>query len=285
MTGPSGHPRRSGPERPWAPAAPGTVEAWAIELVTTTNLEHKTRPPQAPLEWEAQPPARMLALPGRPPELRAVPRGLRLAKQLGPQRARAKLIHTLLHHELQAAELMAWALLRFVDTPPAFRKGLLAICLDEVRHLNLYRQLLERDGLSVGSFPVRDWFWQRVPTCQSPRAFVALMGMGLEAANLEHAPRFGQRLEAAGDPAAAAVQRQVARDEEGHVRFAVHWWQKWAPKPTFEQWCADLPEPLTPLLMRGSPLARQARLRAGMSPEFLEQLDLWQTPQQLGPSR
>ena len=81
---------------------------------------------------------------------------------------------------IQAAELMAWAILAYPDTPLAFRDGLLKIALDEVRHMRLYRAHIERLGYRVGDFAVRDWFWMRVPTCPDPASFVAVMGLGLE---------------------------------------------------------------------------------------------------------
>src|SRR5690606_31833324 len=103
-------------------------------------------------------------------------------------RARARLLHTFWFHELQAAELMCWALLKFPESEPAFREGLLRIWRDEVRHMGLYQAHIESLGFRLGDFEVRDWFWHRVPTCHNPTMFVALLGMGLEAANLEHAP-------------------------------------------------------------------------------------------------
>ena len=42
-------------------------------------------------------------------------------------------------------------------------------------------------GCEIGDFGVREWFWKRVPSCPSKLAFVSVMGMGLEAANLEYA--------------------------------------------------------------------------------------------------
>jgi uncharacterized ferritin-like protein (DUF455 family) len=181
-----------------------------------------------------------------------------------------------LHHELQAAELMCWAILAFPTAPPSFRRGLMAIAREEVRHMKLYADHLERLGYAVGAFPVRDWFWERIPSAPDPASFVATMGLGFEGGNLDHSARFAERLELAGDSIAAELQRQVGADEEGHVRFALRWFRRFTGRDGFEDWVAALPPPLSPLVMRGAPLAREARLRAGLSPRFLEDLAQWQ---------
>lgn len=255
---------------------PPSVEDWARELILTRSLAGKLTPPAPPARWEERPLPCRLASPGRPPELRPARRGLSVPDDLTPASARAKLLHTFFHHELQAAELMCWALLAFSDAEPSFRHGLLGICLDELRHLQSYRVEIERLGFRIGDFPVRDWFWLRVPQCQSKIEFVALMGMGLEAANLEHAPLFGERLAAAGDARAAELQARITQEELGHVRFAVHWFERWTGGQSFAHWCAALPEPLSPLLLRGKRFDREARLKAGMREPFLTELEHWQ---------
>lgn len=255
--------------------APGSVEAWALGYVSSLSLAHKLAPPTPPRHFEATPIVRRLSTPGRPPELRPARRGLEVPSNLSAPSARAKLLHTFFHHELQAAELMLWALLAFADAEASFRAGLVRICLDEVRHMNLYRRQIERLGFELGDFAVRDWFWERVPSCATKVAFVSLMGMGLEAANLEHAPHFGERLEASGDHEAAEVQALIAREELGHVRFAVRWFERWTGGQSFEGWRDALPPPLSPLLMRGKAFDRAARLRAGMRDEFVTALEHW----------
>lgn len=187
---------------------------------------------------------------------------------------RAHLLHTLAHHELQAAELFAWAILAFPDTPPTFRAGLLRIALEELEHLELYRDQLQRLGRQYPSEPVRDWFWERATACQTPTDFVAFMGLGLEGANLEHSARFAAWFREAGDEAGAAVLDQVERDEIGHVAFARQWFERWTGAPlTLERWQAHLPPPLTPAVFRGQPLNREARRRAGLNEAFLDALD------------
>jgi len=257
--------------------APGTVEAWAYEYIGARSLAHKLAPPAPPSHWEAPPLVRNVPAPGRPPELVPARRTRDVPEELSDPRARAKLLHSFFQHELQAAELMCWALLRFADAEPRFREGLLGICRDEIRHMNIYQAEIERLGFRVGDFPVRDWFWQRVPLCASKLEFVALMGMGLEGANLDHAPFFGRRLMRAGDTRAAGVQELIAREEIGHVRFAVYWFERWTNGQSFETWRAALPKPLSPLLMRGKEFDRQARSSAGMNAPFVAALESWQS--------
>ncbi|MGH7271863.1 MAG: DUF455 family protein [Polyangiaceae bacterium] len=207
----------------------GTVERWAWDLVSTPSLEHKLAPPPPPERWEVSPPVRRMGAPGRPPELRIMTKAPRV-RGLSVPTGRARALHTFLHHELQAAELMAWALLAFPDTPRDFRAGLVRIAIDEARHMRLYADQIARLGHRVGSFAVRDWFWERVPACSTPASFVAAMGLGFESANLEHTASFAARFRAAGDEDSARVQDLVGREEIAHVRFGVHWFGEFAGK-------------------------------------------------------
>jgi uncharacterized ferritin-like protein (DUF455 family) len=255
--------------------ADGTAERWAWDLIHTTSLAAKLAPPGVPDCWETDAPARRLALPGRPAELRRVAKAPK-TRGLGSAAGRARILHTFLHHELQAAELMAWALLAFPAAPRELRAGLVRIALDEVRHMGLYATHIERLGFRVGDFPVRDWFWERVPACTDTASFVATMGLGFESANLEHSAGFAARFRTAGDEEGARVQELVGREEIRHVRFGARWFVELNGTLSFDAWKASLPPPLSPMLMRGHPLAREARLRAGFSEEFLVALDAWQ---------
>lgn len=272
-------PAAAGAEEPrlFSPAQAATAEAWAEAYVLSTDLEVKLAPPETPTTWQVPPAVRQLESPGRPPELRvslARPKSIKLGALQAPE-ARARLLHKFWHHELQAAELMCWAFLRFADAEPEFRRGLLKIFRDEVRHMRLYEQHITALGYRIGDFPVRDWFWERVPTCTTPVQFVALLGMGFEAANLEHTPRFAAWFRTVGDEAGAAIQEQVGREEVAHVRFAVRWFRHWTGRDDFDTWCRSLPKPLTPLLLRGKTINRAARSRAGMADEFIDRLESW----------
>jgi uncharacterized ferritin-like protein (DUF455 family) len=252
------------------------VQDWAERYVLSTDLSYKLCPPPVPDRWEVGSAPRRITGPGRPAELRAARRRRSPASDLSSPAARARLLHAFLHHERQAAELMCWAILAFADREPAFLQGLLGICRDEIRHANGYREQIERLGLAVGAFPVRDWFWQRIPSCRDALGFVALMGMGLEAANLDHCSDYEARLLAAGDAEAATFQAQVGREERGHVAFAVHWFERWTGGQDFDRWRALLPPPLSPLLMRGRVVNREARRSAGMSAELIASLERYE---------
>lgn len=255
------------------PPAEGTLERWAWDYVTTEVLTEKLFPPPAPVGVSANPQPLVLERPGRPPALKP-----RTKKRKTPSPAslvhvekRAEVLHTFLHHELQAAELMAWALLAFPDAPQAFRKGLLGIFHDEIRHLNLYREHLETLGVPYGTHPVNDWFWARVPG-PTPTHFVARMGVGFEGGNLDHGARFTQYFLDAGDARAAEIQALIVKEEEAHAGFALHWFREFTGTLSFDAWREYLPAPLSPLMTRGLPLNLEARRRAGYPEAFLEAL-------------
>lgn len=267
---------RASGKRASASSAPpeGTFERSAYDYLTSCVLEEKLVPPdhQAPLAEAAGP--WLVDAPGRPAELVQAKKGPRIRSLVAPAK-RAHLVHTFLHHELQAAELMCWAALRFTDTPEAFRRGLVAICADEVRHMSLYRAYLQDLGFDVGDFPVRDWFWDRIPACESPAHFVATMGIGFEGGNLDHTRRFSARFREVGDEKGAALQEKVGREEVAHVRFAMKWFRHFTGEDDFTHWMHHLPDPLSPAVMKGRSLDVDARSRAGLSDAFIDELAAW----------
>lgn len=254
------------------------MERWAWDYILTTSLEEKLVPTRPPEVWESDAPARRIAEPGRPAEFVQAgprPRSPRTRRLKDPKR-RAELLHKFLHHELQACELMCWALLAFPDTPRAFRQGLLREFDDEVRHMGLYAKHIETLGYQVGEFGVRDWFWERVPSAKNACEFIAILGLGFEGGNLDHSALFAERFRNAGDEEGARIQEQVGAEEIAHVRFALLWFERWAGPLELERWADLLPDPLTPWVMRGRPLNRSARRRAGMSDTFMDALEAFE---------
>ncbi|MFO0600357.1 MAG: DUF455 family protein [Myxococcaceae bacterium] len=252
-----------------------TVEDWAEAYVRSTSLAHKLAPPPMPAVFSGR--GLRLSAPGRPPELQPKTKRRKTPKNLRDPKLRAEVIHTFLHHELQAAELMAWAILAFPETPLPFRRGLLGICGDELRHLGLYATHLETLGLPFGSFPVNDWFWSRVPGPEvTPATFVARLGIGFEGGNLDHGARFTEEFAEAGDARASEIQALITREEEAHAGFALHWYREFTGRLDFDAWRAELPVPISPILTKGHVINREARRRAGYPEDFLAKLEAWE---------
>jgi len=262
-----------------SPRHEGTLEAWAWSYVVADDLARKFELGPPPRELEVDAPPRRGLRPGRPPSLTIAHTK---AKTPGPDafRApsrRARVVHTFLHHELQAAELMCWAILAFPRAPEKFRLGLAKIARDEVRHMGMYAEHLKALGSAFGDFPVRDWFWERVPAAETEAHFVATMGMGFEGGNLDHTRRFAERFRAVGDREGARIEEAIFEEEIPHVRFATAWFHTFTGCDDFAAWVRHLPPPLSPMVMRGQPLERDGRLRAGFSPDFVDELTQWRT--------
>src|SRR6187401_2455615 len=129
------------------------VRAYALGIVAAESLEAKLRAPPRGLTDLAPGPPLRLERPGRPSALHTVPGAqakVPPARGMADPSQRARILHALANHELQAVELFAWALLAFPAAPRAFRAGLVAILADEQRHLRLYDERLAAHGLRFG---------------------------------------------------------------------------------------------------------------------------------------
>lgn len=275
MTGDLSNRRAAGPDAALPPE--GTVERWCFDFVLGECATAKlgAQVPDPNVAWESDPPERRIPRPGRPPAWRIVTRSPPAPRPgaLVQEGARAELLHRFVHHELQAAELFAWGALAFSATPHEFRAGLLRLCGEELAHLRLYLDHLRAHGAEFGAYPIRDWFWERVPSCLDAASFVALQGIGLEGANLEHAARHAAQFRAAGDEQGAGILARVEHDEIAHVAFAKTWFERFTAAPlTYEAWRAKLPPPLTPSVLQGRPINARARRRAGLDEAFLAAL-------------
>src|SRR6187551_3791151 len=136
----------------------GTIERWCFDFVVSTALDVKFGAKPAPAldderNWERDPAVRRIARPGRPAHWRVVARSPATprAEALVERSARAKLLARFVHHELQAAELFAWAVLAFPAAPRAFRAGLVRLCGEEIAHMRLYLAHLRTLGAEFES--------------------------------------------------------------------------------------------------------------------------------------
>ena len=201
----------------------------------------------------ARPPARAARHPRAPKS--PGPEALR-----APER-RAALVHTFLHHELQAAELMCWAILAFPDTPEAFRArparrgarrdpphGPLR---GAPRRARLRATARSRCATGSGSAS---------PASASPRAL-----RGRASASGSRAPTSITR-RASPSASAPSATRRAPRSRSGSAprrcrtcasRCTGSRASRARTPPSLARWAGHLPPPLSPLLMRGAPLNRE----------------------------
>jgi uncharacterized ferritin-like protein (DUF455 family) len=221
-------------------------------------------------------PPQLLAAPGRPATLTIVPARAARVPPLAGMRdpaQRARILHALANHELQAIELFAWALLAFPQAPAAFRRGLVAILADEQRHCALYLDRLAAHGVSFGDHPVSGHFWNKLDHLTSPLSFVCAMGLTFEAANLDFAGDYANAARACGDDDTAAVIDRIHADEIRHVGFGWRWLRRLSgDDDPWRAYLAHVQFPLGPRRARGPRLDREARRRAGLSDAFIDQV-------------
>ncbi|MEZ0227506.1 MAG: DUF455 family protein [Planctomycetota bacterium] len=254
-----------------------TVRELAESIVLAETLEGKLAPPPAGVKDHARGRGTTLTGPGRSPELRFTTERTPMPKptQLGRADKRAVCLHRFANHELQAIEIMAWALLAFPEAPAGFRAGLLATLGEEQAHLALYCERLRVLGLPFGSLPVNDYFWGKVKDLESPLHYLAAMGLTFEAANLDHTVAYRDAFTRAGDAESAAILARIHEDELGHVRFAVAWTNRMKDpaQSDLETYLAHVRFPLGLNRAKGPDLRLETRVAAGFSKEFIEAIE------------
>jgi uncharacterized ferritin-like protein (DUF455 family) len=198
-------------------------------------------------------------------------------RHLHTEKERGLVLHFFANHELLALELMALALLRFPDSPDKFRRGLVQTLKDEQEHVRLYLERLAQVGVEFGRMPVSDFFWRAIAPSPSPLDFVARLSLTLEQANLDYARHYAAAYQQLGDGDTARILERIYRDEIGHVKHGLVWFNRWRD-PALSEWeayRAVLEMPLTPSRAKGIGFNREGRQEAGLSPAFIDELELY----------
>jgi uncharacterized ferritin-like protein (DUF455 family) len=254
------------------------IHDFARLVLLSEDLAVKLAPPAVELTDDAPGPPFRAAGPGRPANLRMVSGTRARAPRIqgmGDPAQRPRILHALANHELQAAELFAWALLLFTGAPREFRQGLTAILLDEQRHTRMYIARVEANGARFGDLPVHGYFWDKVHRIATPLNFLCAMSLTFENANLDHTVDYATAARRAGDEKTAAVIDRVHRDEIEHVRFGWTWLQRWKrpEQSAWEAFRANLAPPLLPTRARGQSFHRRGRETAGLDEDFIRHLE------------
>jgi uncharacterized ferritin-like protein (DUF455 family) len=252
------------------------VRDYALGIVLGDTLAAKLVPPPGDLDLVDAEPALRISAPGRPVELAIISaRRVRTPPIAGmPDPAqRARILHALANHELQAIELFAWALLAYPDAPLAFRRGLVAILAEEQVHFGLYADRLAALGTRFGDHPVTGHFWNKLEPLAGPLEFACAMNLTFEQANLDFAGDYAAAARACGDVATAEALERVHADEIRHVHFGWVWLNRLAAGDPWQTYLAHVTPPLGPGRARGARLDRDARRKAGIADAFIDALD------------
>ncbi|MEW5852876.1 MAG: DUF455 family protein [Myxococcota bacterium] len=252
-------------------------------------MSDKLAPAPTDLSDDTAPPGPLPDEPGRPPRLAMVrlPERLPRLTALVSTEARAECLHRFANHELQAIEMMAWAILRFRDAPAPLRRGLVALIGEEQEHLRLYLARLEAYGVALGDLPVSGNFWERTRDLQDPLAFLCAVGLTFESANLDFALLYRDAFTRAHAPDDAAVMQRVHQEEVGHVRFALTWLRrlKDPAESDLAAYRRATPFPLGLHRAKGRNFVASSRRAAGLDEEFIDAIRTARSPQQFAPRR
>ena len=263
-------------------AAPSSVREFCLRLLQQGDLATKLSPPGSALCDDEPGPAVWITRPARSPELAMAGGAERLPRpgELADPAQRAACLARFAHHELMAAELFAWALLRWPALPAPLRRGWLGVLADEQRHCRLYLERLAALGSALHEHPRSNYFWKHAPAIAAsphgPRAFLCAMGLTLEQANLDFSLLYRDAFREAGDEASARVCQRVHDEEVTHVRLAAHWLRQLqlgaGSRSDADAYDEAVPFPLAASRAKGRRFDVAARRRAGLSEEFIEHI-------------
>lgn len=263
-----------------------TAQAFCAHLLQHGDLASKLLPPrgadQRLLPFDEQEPAPLLPdTPARDAALALGPseeaERLPTLGQLTQATARATCLIRFAHHELQAIELFAWAVLRFPALPLPLRRGFLLVLEEEQIHLRLYVERLAALGQTLTG-GLSDYLWRhraRIESADDPAlAFLCALGLTFEQANLDFAGMYRDAFRQVGDDETAAVLDRVHRDEIRHVRLALRWLNrlKRSDETSVQAYLRAVPFPLGLARAKGRRLDLVARRQAGLDDGFIQQL-------------
>lgn len=255
------------------------LREFAERILRTELLTEKLRPIEEPVTDSSPGTPWRPLLPVRPARLQFCGRKQTPAMPhpdtfIEPAR-RAVAHHIMANHELQALEVMAFVLCAFPEAPPEFRRGLVRIMADEQRHTRLHLNRLDDLGFAFGDLPVNGYFWKKSQEFECLLDYLAGLPLTFEGRNLDHTLEFEALFERAGDLKSAAVMGAIHRDEIQHVSFGLFWLRalKSPDQSDWEAYESHLKWPLRPEKSRGRLLHREPRRAAGMSDDFIRQLE------------
>ncbi|MBL4906079.1 MAG: ferritin-like domain-containing protein [Sneathiella sp.] len=198
------------------------------------------------------------------------------------EKARAALLHAVLHIELNAIDL-AWDMIaRFTNEgfPREFYDDWVSVADEEGKHFGLLADRLAELGFAYGDFPAHDGLWEAAfETRHDIAARLAIVPMVLEARGLDVTPGMIKRFAKIEDFASANILKVILDEEIGHVATGNRWFQficnkmKYDPK---EYWQKLVRKNFKGLLK--PPFNENARKQANLPPDYYLPLSIRDDP-------
>lgn len=204
----------------------------AIEVLQTADADDKARiSRQNAALWREAPD--MIIGTASPPERPSRPEKPELIsptampKRRGQtEKARATLLHAVLHIELNAIDL-AWDMVARFSTenmPREFFDDWVLVGDEEGKHFQLLQKRVRELGYAYGDFPAHDGLWEAAyDTRDDIAARLAVVPMVLEARGLDVTPAMMDRFAKMGDQTSADILQIILDEEIGHVATGNRW--------------------------------------------------------------
>jgi len=250
----------------------------AIEVLTTADAAEKARlSEQNAARWWADTdmPVGKVSPPDRParPERPELIHPTEMPRRRGnTEKARATLLHAVMHIELNAIDLAWDVIARFADTdmPREFFDDWVKVGAEEGKHFRLLAARVAKLGYAYGDFPAHDGLWEAAyDTRHNLMARLAIVPMVLEARGLDVTPGMIERFAKMEDFDSIEILKIILNEEIGHVATGNRWFHflcgKEGKSPK-EYWQKLVRQNFRGLLK--PPFNEEARTEADLTPDY-----------------
>jgi uncharacterized ferritin-like protein (DUF455 family) len=179
------------------------------------------------------------------------------------------------NHELQAIEVMAFALLKFSHISKQQKIEIYQTICEEQKHFQLYCKRIVDLGYQFGDFPLNNFFIKSFSSLGSIDEYYALMALTFETANLDFLIYYRNVFKELGDDKTCEVMDVVYKDEIKHVAIGNSNLTKSIlnlkeEKTLWSYYLELLPVQVTPSRSKGKNISIESRLLAGLDQSFID---------------
>jgi uncharacterized ferritin-like protein (DUF455 family) len=227
------------------------------------------------IDWENFSSYQIPELPGRNEKLKFSEKRIKFPKNFSLDEAKGKALHFFANHELLAIEMMAAALLFFPhqnEEDLKLKKAIAKTLKEEQKHFTLYLNRMREFGIDFGDLPLNDFFWRQMFSIKTKEEYLAMMALTFEMANLDFAKYYQDLFIQVDDHKTAKVLEIVLNDEITHVSLGMTYLNRSkGDKSLWNYYQSLLPAPLTPARSRGMIMNEDARIKAGVDQDFMNE--------------